>query len=64
MEIPRREIAGKRLDKYNAGFDYVDKILLVLVVVNGSFSIASFVNAISSPAGKVRTSIGLVWFGN
>ena len=34
-EIKERKLSGKKLSKYVAGFDYIDKILIVLSVTSG-----------------------------
>ena len=48
-EIKERELMSKNLRTYIASFDYLDKSLIVLSVVTGSISIASFATAIGAP---------------
>ena len=58
-EIKKRELMSKRLCKYIASFDYIDKPLLVLLVTTGSISIAPFVTVIGAPVGIVSARFGL-----
>ena len=48
-EIKERELMSRRFSKYIASFDYFHKSLIVLSVVTGSISIASFATAIGAP---------------
>ena len=50
---------SKRLSKYIASFDYFDKSLIVLSVITGSISVASFANVIGVPVGMVSASFSL-----
>ena len=50
---------SKRLSKYIASFDYFDKSLIVLSVITGSISVASFANVIGVPVGMVSASLSL-----
>ena len=50
-EIKERELMRKRLSKYIASFDYIDKSLIALSVTTGSISIASFSTVIGAPVG-------------
>ena len=52
---------SKRLSKYIASFDYLDKSLIVLSVTTGSISIASFATGIGVPVGIVGVSFSLVF---
>ena len=58
-EIKERELMSKRLSKYIASFDYFDKSLIVLSVIAGSISIASFVTVIGAPVGMMSASCSL-----
>ena len=44
---------SKKLSKYIAAFDYIDKTLSVLYATNGGISIISFTSVIGIPAGRV-----------
>ena len=60
-EIKERELMSKRLSKYIASFDYFDKSLIVLSVIAGSISIASFVTVIGAPVGMASASFSLAF---
>ena len=49
----------KRLSKHIASFDLFDKPLIVLSVITGSISIASFATVIGTPVGMVSASFSL-----
>ena len=55
-EIKERELIFRRLSKYIASFVYFDKPLIVLSVISGSISIASFATVIEAPVGKMSAS--------
>ena len=57
--IGERELISKNLIKYIASLDYFDKSLIVLSVLSGSISIASFASAIGVPTGIISESFGL-----
>ena len=40
---------SKKLSKYTAAFDYIDKILIVLYAESGGISIISFTSVIGTP---------------
>ena len=52
---------SKRLSKYFASFDYLDKSLSVSSVATGSISIASFATVIRAPVGKMSASVSLAF---
>ena len=54
-EIYQRKSCSKKLNKYVAAFDYIDKILIVLGVATGGGSICSF----TSVAGIASASFTL-----
>ena len=60
-EIKERELMSKRLSKYFASFDYFDKSLIVLSVITGSISIASFATVIGAPVGITSASFSLAF---
>lgn len=47
----------KRLGKYTAVFDDADKIIIVLLVIGGIFSIDSFATVIGALVGKTSASL-------
>ena len=50
---------SKRLSKYIASFDYIDKSLIVLSATSGNISIALFTTVIGAPVGKASASLRL-----
>ena len=53
---------SKKLSKYIAAFDYIDKALIVLSAISGGKSIVSFISVIRIPARIiVSASITLVF---
>ena len=52
----------KRLSKYIAVFDYIDKALIVLSATSGGISIASFASVIGSPVGIASASLNFAFF--
>ena len=60
-EIKERELMSRRYSKYIASFDYFHKSLIVLSVVTGSISIASFATVIGAPVGMMSASCSLAF---
>ena len=52
---------SKKLSKYIAAFDYIDKTLIVLSATSGGISIISFTSVIGVPAGLASASFTLVF---
>ena len=52
---------SKRLSKYIASFDYFDNSLIVLSVIIGSISIASFATVIRAPVGMASANFSLAF---
>ena len=52
---------SKKLSKYIAAFDYIDKTLIVLSAVSGGESIISITSVIGVPAGIASASFTLVF---
>ena len=52
---------SKKLSKYIAAFDYIDKTLIVLPATSGGVSIISFASFIGVPAGIASASFTLVF---
>ena len=61
-EVKERELMSKRLSKYIASFDQFNMSLIVLSVITGSFSIASFATVIAAPVGMVSASFSLAFW--
>ena len=47
---------SKKLSKYIAAFDYIDKSMIVLSAASGGISIISFTSAIGIPAGTASAT--------
>ena len=60
-EVKERELMSRRFSKYIASFDYFHKSLIVLSVVTGSISIASFATVIGAPVGMMSASCSLAF---
>ena len=52
---------NKKLSKYIAAFDYIDKTLIVLSATSGRISIISFTSVIGVPAGLANASFTLIF---
>ena len=52
---------SKKLSKYIAAFDYIDKTLIVLTATSGGVSIISFASFIGVPAGIASANFTLVF---
>ena len=60
-EIRERKIMSKKLSKYIAAFDYIDKTLIALFATSGGISIISFTSIIGVPAGLASASFSLTF---
>ena len=60
-EIQERKKTIKKLSKYIAAFDYIDKTLIVLSATSGGVSIISFASVIVVPAGIASATFTLVF---
>ena len=61
LEIQERRILSKKLSKYIAALDYIDKTLIVLSATTGGVSIIYFASVIAAPAGMASASFTLVF---
>ena len=59
QEINQRKSCSKKLSKYVAAFDYIDKILIVLSATTGGVSICSFTSIVGAPVGIASASFTL-----
>ena len=59
-EINQRKSCSKKLSKYVAAFDYIDKILIVLSATTGGVSICSFTSVVGAPVGIASPSFTLI----
>ena len=60
-EINQRKSGSKNLSKYDAAFDYIDKILIVLSATTGGVSICSFTSVVVAPVGIASASSTLIF---
>ena len=60
-EINQRKSYSKKLSKYVAAFDYIDKILIVLSATTGGVSICSFTSVVGAPVGIASASFTLIF---
>ena len=60
-EINQRKSCWKKLSKYVAAFDYIDKVLIVLSARTGGVSICSFTSVVGAPVGIGGTSFTLIF---
>ena len=56
-EIQERKTISKKLSKYIATFDYIDKTLILLLATSGGVSIISFASVIGVPAGIASANL-------
>ena len=59
QEINQRKSCSKKLSKYVAAFDYIDKVLIVLSATSGGVSIISFTSIVGAPVGIASASLTL-----
>ena len=60
-EIQERKTMSKKLSKYIAAFDYIDKTLVVLFATRGGISIISVTTVIGIPARAASASFTLIF---
>ena len=61
QEINHRKSCRKKLSKYVAAFDYIDKILIVLSVTSGGVCIISSVSVVGATVGIAGASFTLMF---
>ena len=61
QKINQSEPCSKKLSKYVAAFDYIDKILIVLSATSSGVSIISFTTVLGAPVGIARASFTLIF---
>ena len=59
QELNQKKSCSKKLSKYVAAFDYIDKILIVLSATSAGVSIISFTSAVGAPVGIANASFTL-----
>ena len=60
-EINQRKSCSKKLSKYAAAFDYIDKVLIVLSATSGVVSIIRFTHVVGAPVGIAGASFTLIF---
>ena len=60
-EINQRKSCSKKLNKYVADFDYIDKILIVLSAKSSRVSIISLTAIVGTPVGIASASLTLIF---
>ena len=60
-EINQRKSCSKKLSKYVAAFDSIDKILIVLSAATGGVSICSVASIAGAPVGIASASFCLIF---
>ena len=61
QQINHRKLCSKKLSKYVAAFDYIDKVLIVLSATSGRACIISSVSAVGPPTGIAGASFTLIF---
>ena len=61
QKINQGKPCSKKLSKYVAAFDYIDKILIVLSATSGGVSIISFTSIVGAPVGIASASFTLIF---
>ena len=61
QEINQRKSCSKKLSKYVAAFDYIDKIVIVLSATTRGVSNCSFTSVVGVPVGIASASFTLIF---
>ena len=61
QKINQRKSCSKKLNKYVATFDYIDKISIILSATSSGVSIISFTSIIGAPIGIASASLTLIF---
>ena len=64
QEIKGKKSCSKKLSKYVAAFDYIDKVLIILSATSGGVCIVSSVSVVRAPIGIAGASLTLIFFSN
>ena len=62
--IKDKKLNSKKLSKYEAAFDYIDKILIVLSSTGSGISIISLTSIVGAPVGNASASFNSCFFFN
>ena len=61
QKISQRNSFSKKLSKYVAAFDHIDKILIVLSATSGGVCLIPSVSVAETPVGKAGASLTLIF---
>ena len=61
QEINQRKSSSKKLSKYVAAFDYIDKVVIVLSATSCGISIISFTSIVGAPVGIASSSFTFIF---
>ena len=61
QEINQRKSSSKKLSKYAAAFDYIDKVVIVLSATSCGVSIISFTSIVGAPVRIASASFTLIF---
>ena len=61
QKINQRKLCSKKLSKYVAAFDYIDKVLIVLSALTGGVCIIFSVSVVGAPVGIAGASYTLIF---
>ena len=62
QEINQRKTSAKKLSKYVAAFDYIDKVLIVLNTTSGGICIISYASVVEAPVGITGANLLYYFF--
>ena len=57
QEINQRKLCSKKISKYVAAFDHIDRVLILLSVTSGGVSIISFTSIVLAPVGMAYAGV-------
>ena len=60
-EINQRKPCSKNLSKYDATFDYIDKLSIVISATTGGFCIISHATIVGAPVGTASAGFTIVF---
>ena len=60
-EITQRKSCSRKLNKYVTDFDYIDKILIVLIATRSGVSIILFTSIVGAPVGIASATVTLIF---
>ena len=60
-KLIKRESCIKKLSKYEAAFDYIEKILIALIATTRGVSICSFTSVVCAPVGIASTGFTITF---